>query len=117
MSILLPSLHMLYANRLTSCYLGTSHRKQGLGSRGAPTGVHEPQSVRQANLFTGFDPWDELTLSDFLTVGGQANYTGPIPLIDFFGNKLVVSFRQAIPLFFQRFRISSSPEKLISEKV
>jgi hypothetical protein len=76
------SLHMLYANRLTRCYLGASCRKQRGGSRGTPTGVRDNQPLRQADLFTGFDPWDDIPLSDLRTVGRGATWTGPVPLIN-----------------------------------
>jgi hypothetical protein len=84
------SMHMLYANRLTRCYLGASVRKRRGGSRGFPTGVHEPTGrspdrtlwPRQANRFTGFDPLDDLPLAELRTIGGTAPYTGPVPLIN-----------------------------------
>jgi hypothetical protein len=94
------SLHMLYANRLTRCYIGASCRKQGQGSLGTPTGVHLPRAQRVPNQFTGFDPWDDLPIAELRTVrdpvglrgAGQADapqtqrtltpYTGPVPLIN-----------------------------------
>src|SRR5205823_1447085 len=42
------SLHGLYANRLTRCYLGASRRKR-VGSLGAPTGVPPSEPLRQRN--------------------------------------------------------------------
>ncbi len=84
------SMHMLYANRLTRCYLGASARKQRSGSRGIPTGVKElhPPSPdrthwpRLANYFTGFDPLDDFPLAELRLIGGRAPYTGPVPLIN-----------------------------------
>ena len=70
------SLHMLYANRLMRCYIGASCRKRGVGSLGAPTGVHEPRARRQANDFTGFDPWDDLPLAELGTVRDPAELHG-----------------------------------------
>jgi hypothetical protein len=75
------SLHMLYANRLTRCYLGASRRKRA-GSLGSPTGVPPTDPIRQMNLFTGFDPQDDFPLSDLRSVGGKSPYTGPVPLIN-----------------------------------
>lgn len=80
------SLHSLYANRLTRCYLGASRRKRagpsGAGSLGAATGVPASDPVRRSNPFTGFDPLDDLPLADLRTVGGPAVYSGPLPLIN-----------------------------------
>ena len=100
------SLHMLYANRLTRCYLGASRPKSDRldgpagGSGGAPTGV--PRSdVRQTNLFTGFDPHDDLDLADLRTIGsGPVPYAGPLPIINtslncLAGNELAHQDRRA----------------------
>jgi hypothetical protein len=100
------SLHMLYANRLTRCYLGASARKRRGGSRGAPTGVRELPSKdhtrwpRQANYFTGFDPLDDFPLAELRTVGGDSPYTGPVPLINcalncLSGDELAIQDRRA----------------------
>jgi hypothetical protein len=99
------SLHMLYANRLTRCYLGASRRKQGWGERvtgpftdsagqdvwswgpgtgGAPTNADTDAPARRENAFTGFDPQDDFPLAD-LRIGGfltDRSYRGPYPLIN-----------------------------------
>ncbi|HEV8063000.1 MAG TPA: patatin-like phospholipase family protein [Gemmataceae bacterium] len=94
------SLHMLYANRLTRCYLGASRRKEPAGGLGTPTGVREPSPVRFADLFTGFDPSDDLPISDLRTVDESVHYAGPLPLINctlnrVAGGELAVQDRQA----------------------
>ncbi len=76
------SMHFLYANRLTRCYLGASRRKQISGSLGALSGVSPPAPLRPKNLFTGFDPLDDFPLADLRTVDGPTPYAGPIPLIN-----------------------------------
>ena len=82
------SLHMLYANRLTRCYLGASRPKQH-GSRGTPAGVRPGppvqavgEPVRQNNRFTGFDPLDDLPLTALRPIGTQATYPGPLLLVN-----------------------------------
>lgn len=106
------SLHGTYANRLIRCYLGASRRKlhwherdgeaqrSGVpaqlgpperlihswlpGRGGAPTGNDEP-TARQADLITGFDPDDDILLSD-LVIGkdhpGKKPYWGPFLIIN-----------------------------------
>jgi hypothetical protein len=76
------SMHFLYANRLTRCYLGASRRKKKGGSLGAPSGVPRSEPVRPTTLFTGFDPLDDFPLAELRTVGGTSPYAGPIPLIN-----------------------------------
>ena len=98
------SLHAMYANRLTRCYLGASrpkaewqrrwrrnaqgHFEWGPGTGGAPTNSRERN--RQQNRVTGFDPDDDMPLSD-LHIGktvtvktkrgdGTESYYGPFPL-------------------------------------
>ncbi len=62
------SLHLLYRNRLTRCYLGASTKPR-----------------RHQNLFTGFDPNDDLLLADFGAARPHAlprGYSGPYPIIN-----------------------------------
>jgi len=82
------SLHMLYANRLTRCYLGASRPKH-VGSLGTPTGVppgppSQPtgEPIREPNRFTGFDPLDDFPLSELRTVNNPIPYVGPLPLVN-----------------------------------
>lgn len=57
------SLHQFYRNRLVRCYLGAS--------RGG---------TRRPNLFTGFDPDDDLELAQLRPV--EAGYSGPYPIFN-----------------------------------
>jgi hypothetical protein len=60
------SIHLLYRNRLTRGYLGASNKD------------------RKGQPFTGFDPDDDLPISD-LTTGGAgpaAAYCGPYPIVN-----------------------------------
>lgn len=57
------AMHMFYRNRLVSCYLGASN------------------GHRCANLFTGFDPADDLPLKD-LRCNGSQPYDGPYPVLN-----------------------------------
>jgi hypothetical protein len=83
------SLHALYANRLTRCYLGASRSKSmtlvreaggGLIS-GAPTGVDD---VRRDNQLTGFDNDDDLPLAEVYAKGltRVMRCRGPYPIIN-----------------------------------
>jgi hypothetical protein len=69
------SMHMFYRNRLVGCYLGASNDK------------------RSPNLFTGFDPNDDLALKCFKSpnpekgatkqsCGNDAEYDGPYPVLN-----------------------------------
>ncbi|MGA7795160.1 MAG: patatin-like phospholipase family protein [Candidatus Acidiferrales bacterium] len=60
------SMHMLYRNRLTRCYLGASHCGRG------------PQP------FTGFDPEDDVLLHNLVPdkTNGKRPYYGPYPIIN-----------------------------------
>jgi predicted acylesterase/phospholipase RssA len=66
------SSHLLYRNRLVRCYLGASHEGE----------KHE----RKPNLFTGFDPDDDLFLAELAQNappnGGKIKYTGPYPILN-----------------------------------
>lgn len=66
------SLHDMYANRLTRCYLGASR----LGDLAA-------EDKRVADAVTGFDDADDLALGDLL-VGADGNRRplGPLPIIN-----------------------------------
>lgn len=55
------SMNLFYRNRLVRCYLGASHRS------------------RNQNPFTGFDPNDDLLLSELRT--GNC-YSGPFPIVN-----------------------------------
>ena len=59
------SMHRFYRNRLVRCYLGASRAKER----------------RRPNPFTGFDPADDMELTD-LQDGNDKNYDGPFPLIN-----------------------------------
>ncbi|PYT24418.1 MAG: hypothetical protein DMG57_28975 [Acidobacteria bacterium] len=58
------SMHHFYKNRLVRCYLGASH-----------------QTNRHPNRFTGFDPDDDIRLSDF-TPSADGGYAGPYPILN-----------------------------------
>lgn len=58
------SLNHFYKNRLVRCYLGAS---QG--------------DLRRPNRFTGFDPKDDVLLSDLLPTD-EKNYLGPFPIVN-----------------------------------
>lgn len=69
------SMHMFYRNRLASCYLGASNEE------------------RSPNLFTGFDPRDDLALKCFKSpnpesgtakkiCGNDTDYDGPYPVLN-----------------------------------
>ncbi|APW59720.1 patatin-like phospholipase family protein [Paludisphaera borealis] len=95
------SLHSMYANRLTRCYLGASRRKEewtttwrngvwNPGTGGAPTG--SGGKLRSGQLLTGFDFHDDLPLRD-LRIGSRPDsnsrpstadngYWGPFRLIN-----------------------------------
>jgi len=81
------SLHGMYANRLIRCYLGASRPKGRLRDLrgGAPTGVDGP--VRRPNPVTGFDPNDDMDVSQ-LRIGSvpaesaEEPYWGPYLLIN-----------------------------------
>jgi hypothetical protein len=81
------SLHNAYANRLIRCYLGASRPKIASrwaeGRGGAPT-VKGTQ-VRREDALTGFDPADDILLSDLRIgqehEGKQETYWGPLPII------------------------------------
>jgi Patatin-like phospholipase len=86
------SLNNMYANRLIRCYLGASRPKEGWRSRwvdgawvsgggGAPTDSRGPD--RQQNRVTGFDPNDDIPLTDLGPATGRRKpYTGPYHLIN-----------------------------------
>ncbi len=57
------SLHQFYRNRLVRCYLGASR-----------------SDARRPNLFTGFDPDDDLTISSLRPK--ENGYNGPYPIIN-----------------------------------
>jgi len=61
------SMHMLYRNRLVRCYLGASRAKE-----------------RTPNPFTGFDPNDDLKLSQLRVKNsvGKTDYVGPFPIVN-----------------------------------
>jgi len=61
------SMHMLYRNRLVRCYLGASRAKE-----------------RTPNPFTGFDPNDDLKLSELRArnTEGITDYVGPFPIVN-----------------------------------
>jgi hypothetical protein len=60
------SMNLLYRNRLVRCYLGASR----------------PDGERRPNRFTGFDPADDLFLTDFSDDTGTAPfYDGPYPIV------------------------------------
>jgi hypothetical protein len=86
------SLHSMYSNRLIRAYLGASRYKRRWRDRwrggdrtaggGAPTNSREPE--RRENPVTGFDPGDDIPLSD-LRIGstaGGTTYPGPILLVN-----------------------------------
>jgi hypothetical protein len=57
---------LLYRNRLVRCYLGASR----------------PQGERRPNRFTGFDPADDIFLTDFSDDTGEVPYyDGPYPIL------------------------------------
>jgi hypothetical protein len=60
------SMHNFYENRLVRCYLGASHLK------------------RKPNRFTGFDPDDEVKLTELspLDEGQRPGYAGPYPIVN-----------------------------------
>lgn len=66
------SLHSMYANRLTRCYLGASR-----------LGDLDRDEERRADAVTGFDDGDELSL-DKLLVGKDSNKRplGPFPIVN-----------------------------------
>lgn len=107
------SLHALYANRLTRCYLGASRVKGhfsddaqrqgrvrpagqwGPGAGGAPTGANG--AVRRESPVTGFDPQDDFPLAELSTA---QDYLGPYPLFNtavnlVAGDELAVQDRKA----------------------
>jgi hypothetical protein len=57
------SMHHFYKNRLVRCYLGASR----------------DQTARRPNRFTGFDPMDDVKLSDLRVSSG---YRGPYPIVN-----------------------------------
>jgi hypothetical protein len=59
------SLHHFYKNRLVRCYLGASR-----GDR------------RQPNPLTGFDPKDDILLSDLVPIDENAGYFGPYAIVN-----------------------------------
>ncbi len=84
------SLHALYANRLTRCYLGASRCKQP-PTPGAPANLGGER--RRANAFTGFDPDDDMPLAclriDPRSIRSEEHrerfphpYLGPYPLFN-----------------------------------
>ena len=86
------SLNNMYANRLIRCYLGASRPKPRWWSRwvdgawvpgggGAPTDAHGPE--RQENRVTGFDPNDDIALTE-LALGHDRRtpYLGPYHIIN-----------------------------------
>lgn len=80
------SLHQFYRNRLVRCYLGASR-----------------DNSRRPNLFTGFDPDDDLELKDFNPI--EDGYTGPYPIINtslnlVHGENLAWQERKAESFFF-----------------
>jgi hypothetical protein len=73
------SLHALYMNRLTRCYLGASRR----APKRSPRGPGLPANPRRRpNRFSGFDPRDDLPLGDLGAGGGAPAYLGPYPLFN-----------------------------------
>jgi hypothetical protein len=72
------SMHALYANRLVRCYLGASRHKND--PRGTSPG--SGGSARRDNPVTGFDPGDDIPLSDLRYAGANLNYRGPYPLFN-----------------------------------
>jgi hypothetical protein len=80
--LLLPatrfSLHSLYLNRLTRCYLGASLRDWN--PRRGDACLHDR---RQPNDFTGFDPSDDFSLAELkLDPASRTGYLGPYPLFN-----------------------------------
>jgi hypothetical protein len=60
------SMNLLYRNRLVRCYLGASR----------------PQGERRPNRFTGFDPADDISLTDLSDDTGEIPYyDGPYPIL------------------------------------
>ncbi len=60
------SMNLLYRNRLVRCYLGASR----------------PDGERRPNRFTGFDPADDLFLTDFSDDSGKTPFfDGPYPIV------------------------------------
>jgi hypothetical protein len=57
------SMHHFYKNRLVRCYLGASR----------------DQAARRPNRFTGFDPADDVKLSELRVASG---YRGPYPIVN-----------------------------------
>ena len=86
------SLNNMYANRLIRCYLGASRPKPEWRSRwvdgiwmpgggGAPTGAQGPE--RQQNRVTGFDPNDDVPLTDLVPGRHQRKrFLGPYHIIN-----------------------------------
>lgn len=91
------SLHSLYGNRLTRCYLGASLNADGTPDQpatnlhsAAPTGITQ---TRHSNPFTGLDPADDMPLARLRVMDRMKNdqneyeeeippYFGPYPLFN-----------------------------------
>ena len=63
------SMNLLYRNRLVRCYLGASREEKEEGNA---------TEDRHANLFTGFDPADDLSLAELQS---ETGYQGPYPIV------------------------------------
>jgi hypothetical protein len=89
------SLHAMYGNRLTRCYLGASRPKPSWQERmaaggwkpgvsGAPTNACPPD--RRPNAISGFDPKDDFPVRELGVISGKQfgrpNYWGPYPLFN-----------------------------------
>lgn len=75
------SLNGMYANRLTRCYLGATRAKQR-GSQRFGKAVSSEPPRRQPHPWTGFDPLDDVKLSDLKIAEGNDGYDGPIHLFN-----------------------------------
>lgn len=64
------SLHSMYRNRLVRAYLGASNKKY----------LHGRNQERKPNLFTGFDPNDDIKMSDLWPNEGKASQDAGKPL-------------------------------------
>lgn len=77
------SLNNLYANRLTRCYLGASRTKER-GTRSFGRAVSTELPGRLPHPWTGFDPLDDLKLSELVVsdAPGKDGYDGPYQLFN-----------------------------------
>lgn len=103
------SLHAMYRNRLVRCYLGASRPKPpaaGFPNRGVPTNACPPD--RSPNPVTGFDPTDDLDLTE-LGIGATGKnlqaYWGPLLILNtalnlVLGEELAWQERMADSFFF-----------------